>query len=100
MMLRARRLAVLGSLAVWCTFAWAQEAPPAAETKTPAPTKTPAEPKAESSEAAAKKDEPAAETNSATQAAKPTKDSAGTPQRFIPSEQVRSDFDVSFPVDI
>ncbi len=29
------------------------------------------------------------------------KDAAkGSPQRFIPSEQVRADFDVSFPVDI
>jgi hypothetical protein len=25
---------------------------------------------------------------------------AASPQRFIPSEQVRADFDVSFPVDI
>jgi len=24
----------------------------------------------------------------------------GSPQRFIPSEQVRADFDVSFPIDI
>ncbi|MFO7303989.1 MAG: hypothetical protein C0P74_000605 [Gammaproteobacteria bacterium] len=24
----------------------------------------------------------------------------GTPQRFVPSEQVRADFDVSFPIDI
>lgn len=27
-------------------------------------------------------------------------DTAASPQRFIPSEQVRADFDVSFPVDI
>ena len=27
-------------------------------------------------------------------------DKAGTPQRFVPSEQVRADFDVSFPIDI
>jgi hypothetical protein len=27
-------------------------------------------------------------------------DKAGSPQRFTPSEQVRADFDVSFPVDI
>lgn len=33
-------------------------------------------------------------------AKQPAKDASGTPQRFIPSEQVRSDFDVSFPVDI
>jgi hypothetical protein len=27
-------------------------------------------------------------------------DKAGSPQRFVPSEQVRADFDVSFPIDI
>lgn len=27
-------------------------------------------------------------------------DKGGTPQRFVPSEQVRADFDVSFPIDI
>lgn len=27
-------------------------------------------------------------------------DRAGSPQRFTPSEQVRADFDVSFPIDI
>jgi hypothetical protein len=27
-------------------------------------------------------------------------DKAGSPQRFNPSEQVRADFDVSFPIDI
>jgi hypothetical protein len=27
-------------------------------------------------------------------------DKVGSPQRFTPSEQVRADFDVSFPVDI
>ena len=33
----------------------------------------------------------------------PPNDSAGkgpSPQRFVPSEQVRADFDVSFPIDI
>jgi hypothetical protein len=32
--------------------------------------------------------------------AKPPGDARATPQRFIPSEQVRADFDVSFPIDI
>jgi hypothetical protein len=27
-------------------------------------------------------------------------DKSGSPQRFVPSEQVRADFDVSFPIDI
>jgi hypothetical protein len=37
-----------------------------------------------------------------TDSANPAKgDSKGpSPQRFIPSEQVRADFDVSFPIDI
>lgn len=38
------------------------------------------------------------------EAAKPDKEKTGSekasPQRFIPSEQVRADFDVSFPIDI
>lgn len=32
--------------------------------------------------------------------AKSAADKAASPQRFIPSEQVRADFDVSFPIDI
>ena len=89
-------------IACWAASAsvLAQEPTPAASdtkapatAKTPAPAATPSD--ADKKDAAAKKDEkqPAA-------AGKPTKDSAGTPQRFIPTEQVRSDFDVSFPVDI
>jgi hypothetical protein len=31
---------------------------------------------------------------------KPAVDDKSSPQRFIPSEQVRADFDVSFPIDI
>lgn len=33
-------------------------------------------------------------------AAKPGETDKASPQRFIPSEQVRADFDVSFPIDI
>jgi len=29
-----------------------------------------------------------------------TADKAASPQRFVPTEQVRADFDVSFPIDI
>jgi hypothetical protein len=32
--------------------------------------------------------------------AKPKAEQKASPQRFIPSEQVRADFDVSFPIDI
>lgn len=33
-------------------------------------------------------------------AAKPKAPGKGSPERFVPSEQVRADFDVSFPIDI
>lgn len=39
-------------------------------------------------------EKPAAEKGAA------TAKSGATPQRFVPSEEVRADFDVSFPVDI
>lgn len=62
----------------------ADPAKPATDSKSPADAKAPAAPK------------PAGDTKA------PTKDpnTPSTPQRFVPSEQVRPDFDVSFPVDI
>jgi len=45
-------------------------------------------------EASAKSKQPAADAKSADAAP------GTTPQRFVPSEQVRADFDVSFPIDI
>lgn len=36
----------------------------------------------------------------AEKAAESPPDSRASPQRFVPSEQVRADFDVSFPIDI
>ena len=72
----------------------ADPAPPPTDSKTPPATKAPATPDD------AKAKDAKEPTAAATPAGKPTKDSAGTPQRFIPTEQVRSDFDVSFPVDI
>ena len=33
-------------------------------------------------------------------AASPASPASTTPQRFVPSEEVRADFDVSFPIDI
>jgi hypothetical protein len=70
----------------------AAEPPPAAaadETETK-PTDEPADAEADSEEVPA---EPAANESSAA-------DRKPSPQRFIPSEQVRADFDVSFPIDI
>lgn len=58
--------------------------------------KTATEPKKEEQSAEATSEAPSA----ADTTKKPAGDGKATPQRFIPSEQVRSDFDVSFPVDI
>ena len=75
--------------------------PPAAA---PAPAEKSAEKAAEKSsdekaaETAAKVDE--AKQADEKSAAKPPADGKASPQRFIPSEQVRADFDVSFPIDI
>lgn len=67
----------------------ATEAAAATEPKSPAP-------------AAADKDDSAAPGGKVPSPADVAKSSAGkgTPQRFTPSEQVRPDFDVSFPIDI
>jgi hypothetical protein len=83
----------------------AKPAPPAA---TPAPppaaTATAAKPADES--AAPKsdedsKDEAGEKADPKPKAAATTADKKGSsPQRFVPSEQVRADFDVSFPIDI
>jgi hypothetical protein len=82
-------------------------ATPAKEPAQPATTPTvKAEPSTSSpasSKSAASKDDTAVggkSTETAAQAAAKSVDKAGTPQRFIPSEQVRADFDVSFPIDI
>lgn len=98
------------------TTAWAAEPAPAKQA-TPAP----ATPAAES--AAPKADEQSTTTQSSStgqspSTAKGTQDDeeaeaapppvakpraagkGGSPERFVPSEQVRADFDVSFPIDI
>lgn len=87
----------------------AQPAPPATTpAATPAATAAAAKPTDES--AAPKSDEdskdeakdPASEAaDPKPKAAAATADKKGSsPQRFVPSEQVRADFDVSFPIDI
>ena len=50
--------------------------------------------------AKADEDKAKADASEATPAAKSPTDQKASPQRFIPSEQVRADFDVSFPIDI
>ncbi|MET0499135.1 MAG: hypothetical protein ABW106_12800 [Steroidobacteraceae bacterium] len=67
----------------------------------PAPTTEKAEPPkpmASPKEAAAAAVEEPAETSGKGPVKNP--DKGPSPQRFIPSEQVRADFDVSFPIDI
>lgn len=92
------------------SVAWAAEPPPA-KAATPAPA---------GESAAQKVDEPASGAPSSS-AAKGTQDEendadadeqqaaarpkapgkgGASPERFVPSEQVRADFDVSFPIDI
>jgi hypothetical protein len=65
--------------------------PAAAESATP---KSDEDPKVKEGEEAADKAAAGKPKSAATAADK------SSPQRFVPSEQVRADFDVSFPVDI
>ncbi len=100
-------LFALAILAVGITYAQQNlPAPTTAPTKAPAASQPPAaEPVAEPAPDAAVA--PAAAAAEATavapQAAQPPAASAaakGSPQRFEPTEKVRPDFDVAFPVDI
>jgi hypothetical protein len=93
-------MAACCAMGTMTTAAWGAE-PPAAKPTTPAP----AAPADES--AAPKTDEPSAApaespaTNQPATTARPKASGrSGSPERFVPSEQVRADFDVSFPIDI
>ena len=101
-------VAVSGSLLFAAEPARQPPAEPAAEPRPDAGAQPEAQPPAKSrpkaDETAAKS---AGETAPSKDDEKPspkpvasTADKAGTPQRFTPSEQVRADFDVSFPIDI
>lgn len=110
-----KTLPLMGLLAACCVTGtlWAAEPAPAkpapaptATAEKPAPATTATKPAAES--AAAKSDEDAkvkddvqGEAQQAAGKSKaPTAADKASPQRFVPSEQVRADFDVSFPIDI
>lgn len=115
-----KTLPLMGLLAACCVTGtlWAAEPAPAkpapaptATAEKPAPAKPATKPAAES--ATAKGDEDAkakdnvqaagapGEAQQATGKSKaPTAADKASPQRFVPSEQVRADFDVSFPIDI
>jgi hypothetical protein len=101
-----RLLTVLAACCATSTMSVAFGAEPAAA---PAPAK-PASPEASkpaaapAAESAAQKgDEDTKDQAEEQVAAKPQvsgADKKGSPERFVPSEQVRADFDVSFPIDI
>jgi hypothetical protein len=96
-------LLVAGFAAV--TLALAQQPPAAEPTPQPPPstaaeTPTPTPPTtAEAPTPAGKDDSPTAATGPEPAANKPAA-ARGSPQRFEPSEKVRADFDVAFPIDI
>jgi hypothetical protein len=106
-----RTLATLIVLAsVSLSTAWAAEPTPATKPAATAPSAKP-EPKADEKAAvpaaqdkaaatAPAEDKAAATTAADAKDAKPSPEQKASPQRFIPSEQVRADFDVSFPIDI
>jgi hypothetical protein len=84
------------------TLALAQQSPPAEPTAEPPPstaaeTPLPTPPTTAEAPAPAGKDDAPAATEPA--ANKPAA-ARGSPQRFEPSEKVRADFDVAFPIDI
>ena len=76
----------------------AEPAPaPKPETQQSAPAAAPASPTTPSEAPAAKQQD---EDIDPVPPAKTDADKGPSPQRFVPSEQVRADFDVSFPIDI
>ena len=106
-----KALRLLTLMAVCCatgtitSVAWAAEPAPA-RPATPAPAKPAGEstaPKADEQSSSAKgtQGEESAAGEEQKPAAKPkASGKGGSPERFVPSEQVRADFDVSFPIDI
>lgn len=116
--MKARRLLIrlMGLLAacyatgMTTSTAWAAEAaqaPTQAPAQATPPASESAAPKADEQSSAAQsaaasqgtQEEEDAEEQQA--AAKPkVSGKKGSPERFVPSEQVRADFDVSFPIDI
>lgn len=107
-----KTLPLLGLLAACCAMGtlWAAEAPPAKPAAPAAATPAPAAPKPAATESATPKSDEDSKVKEGEEAAdkpavgkpKPAASAAdkSSPQRFVPSEQVRADFDVSFPIDI
>ena len=111
-----KTLPLIGLLAACCAMStlWAAEPAPAKPAAAPAATPAPAPAKPAAAESATPKSDEDPKGKEGDEAAdkaaagksKPAAtaaDKAGdkaSPQRFVPSEQVRADFDVSFPIDI
>jgi hypothetical protein len=107
-----KTLPLIGLLAACCAMGTVWAAEPAPAKPAAAPATTPAKPAAAESatpksdeDPKAKAKDPAKEKGEEQQAAGKPKAPASaadkaSPQRFVPSEQVRADFDVSFPIDI
>jgi len=103
-----KTLPLIGLLAACCAMGtlWAAEPTPAKPATPPAA--APAKPVAAESatpkgdEDSKVKEEDDAQDKAAAGKPKPAASAAdkASPQRFVPSEQVRADFDVSFPIDI
>jgi hypothetical protein len=95
---RSLRLAILlfACVVAGVTVLRAQETPPAAA---PAERTDPAQAAPTAPAAAATQGEPAAGAPTAA-SAPPAAPKGPTPGRFEPTEKVRADFDVSFPIDI
>lgn len=111
-----RLIIMLTSVAVSGSLLFAAETPPPAAEPAEKPAVPTAAPKAEApkseQKAEAPKSEPKAESTAsedpvraedqdpAPKRAATAAEKAASPQRFTPSEQVRADFPVSFPIDI
>lgn len=108
-----RAVSVMWVLTMWVLIGLAI-APLFAAEPTPAPTKTEAKPAAapaapaatpvptpqQATSATSKTDATESEATQSPESAKNPSSKGPSPQRFTPSEQVRADFDVSFPIDI
>jgi hypothetical protein len=77
----------------------AQPKPPADESAAPK-TGEPSSAAQPSSDAKGTQSEEDAEAQQAVTPKPKASGKGGSPERFVPSEQVRADFDVSFPIDI
>src|SRR5512137_988351 len=90
---RPLALALLTSIVAVAGYAVAQQPPAASAPAAPPAQPVPAD--ATAGDAGAKKAEATKDPNQPRPAA-----AKGSPQRFEPTEKVRPDFDVAFPVDI